>query len=56
MHIPEPYRVVKAFLLYLYTDNIYGTSEEARGAVTGLAHVARLLVLTNDCIPLMLET
>lgn len=34
MHIPEPYSVVKAFLLYLYTDNIHGTSDETSGAVT----------------------
>lgn len=47
MHIPEPYSVVKAFLLYLYTDNIHGTSDETSGAVTGLADVAGLLVMSN---------
>lgn len=47
MHIPEPYSVVRAFLLYLYTDNIHGTSDEASGAVTDLADVAGLLVMSN---------
>ncbi|MBE3044574.1 BTB/POZ domain-containing protein, partial [Candidatus Bathyarchaeota archaeon] len=47
MHIPEPYSVVKAFLLYLYTDNIHGTSDESSNAVTGLADVAGLLVMSN---------
>ena len=47
MHIPEPYSVVKAFLLYLYTDSIQGTSDESSGAVTGLSDVAGLLVMSN---------
>jgi hypothetical protein len=47
MHIPEPYTVVKAFLLYLYTDSIHGTSVEDSGAVTGLSDVAGLLVMSN---------
>ncbi|PFH61260.1 hypothetical protein XA68_17833 [Ophiocordyceps unilateralis] len=41
MHIPEPYTVVKAFLLYLYTDSI--DSE----ATTDLSDVAGLLVMSN---------
>lgn len=47
MHIPEPYSVVRAFLLYLYTDSIHGTSDETSGAVTDLADVAGLLVMSN---------
>lgn len=47
MHIPEPYSVVKAFLLYLYTDNIRGTTVPNSEAVTDLSDVAGLLVLSN---------
>ncbi|KAF4592000.1 kelch repeat protein [Ophiocordyceps camponoti-floridani] len=41
MHIPEPYTVVKAFLLYLYTDSIDGE------ATADLSDVAGLLVMSN---------
>lgn len=47
MHIPEPYPVVKAFLLYLYTDSISGTTVPNSDAVTDLADIAGLLVLSN---------
>lgn len=47
MHIPEPYSVVKAFLLYLYTDSIHGTSEADSDATTDLSDVAGLLVMSN---------
>ncbi|KEZ46016.1 Kelch domain-containing protein [Scedosporium apiospermum] len=47
MHIPEPYSVVKAFILYLYTDSIHGTTDEESGAVTNLSDVAGLLVMSN---------
>lgn len=47
MHIPEPYSVVKAFLLYLYTDSIRGTSEADSDATTELSDVAGLLVMSN---------
>ncbi|KJZ71476.1 hypothetical protein HIM_09115 [Hirsutella minnesotensis 3608] len=47
MHIPEPYSVVKAFLLYLYTDSIRGTTEPEGDATTDLADVAGLLVMSN---------
>lgn len=47
MHIPEPYSVVRAFLLYLYTDNIRGTAEPDSDAVTDLSDVAGLLVMSN---------
>lgn len=47
MHIPEPYPVVKAFLLYLYTDSIHGTVEPDSEATTGLGDVAGLLVMSN---------
>lgn len=47
MHIPEPYSVVKAFLLYLYTDSIHGTSVDNSGATTDLTDVAGLLVMSN---------
>ncbi|EHK25326.1 uncharacterized protein TRIVIDRAFT_85112 [Trichoderma virens Gv29-8] len=47
MHIPEPYSVVKAFLLYLYTDNIHGTTETDSDATTDLSDVAGLLVMSN---------
>lgn len=47
MHIPEPYSVVKAFLLYLYTDNIHGTVETDSDATTDLSDVAGLLVMSN---------
>ncbi|KAI0392786.1 kelch domain-containing protein [Xylariaceae sp. FL0594] len=42
MHIPEPYPVVKAFLYYLYTDNIYSSD-----GVAELPDVAGLLVMSN---------
>ncbi|KFG78454.1 kelch repeat protein [Metarhizium anisopliae] len=47
MHIPEPYSVVKAFLLYLYTDSIHGTLEADSDATTDLSDVAGLLVMSN---------
>ncbi|CRK39071.1 Acyl-CoA-binding domain-containing protein 4 like [Verticillium longisporum] len=47
MHIPEPYSVVRAFLYYLYTDSIHGTSVQGSEATTELADVAGLLVLSN---------
>jgi hypothetical protein len=47
MHIPEPYSVVKAFLLYLYTDSIHGTIEADSDATTELSDVAGLLVMSN---------
>lgn len=47
MHIPEPYTVVKAFLLYLYTDNINGTLAADSDATTTLPDVAGLLVMSN---------
>ncbi|KAF7558298.1 hypothetical protein G7046_g5865 [Stylonectria norvegica] len=47
MHIPEPYSVVKAFLYYLYTDSIHGTSDADSDATTGLSDVAGLLVMSN---------
>lgn len=47
MHIPEPYSVVKAFLYYLYTDSIHGTSDSDSDATTDLSDVAGLLVMSN---------
>lgn len=47
MHIPEPYTVVKAFLYYLYTDSIQGTSDAESDATTALSDVAGLLVMSN---------
>lgn len=47
MHIPEPYSVVRAFLFYLYTDSIHGTSANDSDAVTELPDVAGLLVMSN---------
>ncbi|ENH61471.1 RING finger protein B [Fusarium oxysporum f. sp. cubense race 1] len=47
MHIPEPYSVVKAFLYYLYTDSIRGTSDNDSDATTALSDVAGLLVMSN---------
>lgn len=47
MHIPEPYSVVKAFLYYLYTDSIHGTSEVDRDALADLSDVSGLLVMSN---------
>lgn len=47
MHIPEPYSVVKAFLYYLYTDSIHGTSEIDSDSMTDLTDVAGLLVMSN---------
>lgn len=48
MHIPEPYPVVKAFLLYLYTDSISGSPDaDSDDATTNLADVAGLLVMSN---------
>ncbi|KAF3358965.1 Acyl-CoA-binding domain-containing protein 4 like [Verticillium longisporum] len=47
MHIPEPYSVVRAFLYYLYTDSIHGTSVQGSEATTELADVAGLLVMSN---------
>ncbi|KFA65536.1 hypothetical protein S40285_03200 [Stachybotrys chlorohalonatus IBT 40285] len=47
MHIPEPYSVVKAFLLYLYTDSIHGTTDADSAATTELSDVAGLLVMSN---------
>ncbi|KAI9815826.1 MAG: hypothetical protein M1832_005240 [Thelocarpon impressellum] len=43
MHIPEPYRVVRAFLYYLYTDNISRHSKHC----ADLGEVAGLLVMAN---------
>lgn len=47
MHIPEPYPVVRAFLLYLYTDNIHGTTEAGSDSTTDVTDVAGLLVMSN---------
>ncbi|KAI5467361.1 hypothetical protein BGZ63DRAFT_344793 [Mariannaea sp. PMI_226] len=47
MHIPEPYTVVKAFLYYLYTDSIRGTSDADSDATTLLSDIAGLLVMSN---------
>ena len=47
MHIPEPYSVVKAFLLYLYTDNIQGTSIPESDSTIDLSDVGGLLVMSN---------
>ncbi|KAF4437297.1 hypothetical protein F53441_13078 [Fusarium austroafricanum] len=47
MHIPEPYSVVRAFLYYLYTDSIRGTSDNDSDATTALSDVAGLLVMSN---------
>jgi hypothetical protein len=47
MHIPEPYSVVKAFLYYLYTDSIRGTSDNDGDVTTALSDVAGLLVMSN---------
>ncbi|RDA92940.1 hypothetical protein CP533_3863 [Ophiocordyceps camponoti-saundersi (nom. inval.)] len=47
MHIPEPFTVVRAFLLYLYTDSIRGTVEPDSEATTDLTDVAGLLVMSN---------
>lgn len=47
MHIPEPYSVVRAFLYYLYTDSIHGTSVDNSDATTDLTDVAGLLVMSN---------
>ncbi|KAK1968206.1 kelch domain-containing protein [Colletotrichum sublineola] len=47
MHIPEPYTVVKAFLYYLYTDSIHGTSVNESGTTADLSDVAGLLVMSN---------
>jgi len=41
MHIPEPYSVVRAFLLYLYTDSIHPDD------CSDLSDVAGLLVMSN---------
>ena len=43
MHIPEPFAVVRAFLIYLYTDNI--TSHPEGGP--SLDEVAGMLVMSN---------
>ncbi|GBF64389.1 Rab9 effector protein with kelch motifs [Trichophyton mentagrophytes] len=43
MHIPEPYRVVRAFLYYLYTDCISGDSEVSPSVL----EVAGMLVMAN---------
>ncbi|KAL2756730.1 hypothetical protein ACRALDRAFT_1041212 [Sodiomyces alcalophilus JCM 7366] len=47
MHIPESYSVVRAFLYYLYTDSIHGTSVDNSDATTDLTDVAGLLVMSN---------
>ena len=47
MHIPEPYSVVKAFLIYLYTDRINGTLDEGGDETMDLPDVAGLLVMSN---------
>lgn len=47
MHIPEPYSVVRAFLLYLYTDTINGNFEPDGANATDLSDVAGLLVMSN---------
>ncbi|TQV98672.1 hypothetical protein V2A60_007616 [Cordyceps javanica] len=47
MHIPEPYPVVRAFLLYLYTDGIHGAVEAGGESVTGIDEVTGLLVMAN---------
>ncbi|KAM5494462.1 hypothetical protein MaudMau93_000478 [Microsporum audouinii] len=43
MHIPEPYRVVRAFLYYLYTDSISANSEVGPSVL----EVAGMLVMAN---------
>ena len=43
LHIPEPYSVVRAFLLYLYTDSI--TASRSQGPT--LEDVAGMLVMSN---------
>ena len=43
MHIPEAYSVVRAFLYYLYTDNISGHPKHC----ADLSEVAGLLVMAN---------
>ncbi|KAK2875050.1 hypothetical protein FQN49_001829 [Arthroderma sp. PD_2] len=43
MHIPEPYRVVRAFLYYLYTDSISADSE----VNPSVLEVAGMLVMAN---------
>lgn len=47
MHIPEPYSVVRAFLLYLYTDSIHGNVEAGGESLTGIDEVTGLLVMAN---------
>jgi len=50
MHIPEPYSVVKAFLYYLYTDQIDPAEDEGSdrpGVTADLSDVAGLLVMSN---------
>jgi hypothetical protein len=47
MHIPEPYSVVKAFLYYLYTDNIPGTNGSDSETPTEITDIAGLLVMSN---------
>ncbi|OAR02644.1 hypothetical protein LLEC1_02341, partial [Akanthomyces lecanii] len=47
MHIPEPYPVVRAFLLYLYTDSIHGNVEAGGESLTGIDEVTGLLVMAN---------
>lgn len=47
MHIPEPYPVVRAFLLYLYTDSIHGTVDAGSDSVIGINEVTGLLVMSN---------
>ncbi|WEW54816.1 hypothetical protein PRK78_000241 [Emydomyces testavorans] len=43
MHIPEPYKVVRAFLYYLYTDSISCHPEYC----PGITEVAGMLVMAN---------
>ena len=45
MHIPEPYRVVRAFLFYLYTDSI--SRHREYGIDLDVNDVAGLLVMSN---------
>lgn len=50
MHIPEPYSVVKAFLYYLYTDDIDPAADDGgddANTTADLADVAGLLVMSN---------
>jgi hypothetical protein len=47
MHIPEPYRVVRAFLLYLYTDSIAEVRRENGDSSPNLADVGGMLTMAS---------